>query len=193
MFATVSSPLTWGLSPRREPLPSPTQLPFPHPSTHPGTRKSRHNQSQRIPVRPKRYPAIPRRSRTDDAHHETKNPWNHRVPHRPVRRQPRRHITTQNAKDDPIHRCQRQRTIARRLPRGRKDSHRIQDQIRHKSQRNRDHDPGNHSPNAPANASGRVHSPPRSQIPSSLRQLTTIHPLFRRSLSAPGSKAQQTR
>jgi hypothetical protein len=166
MFATVSSLLTWGFSPRRKAQTSPAQLPLPQPPAHPGTGQCRHDQRQRIPVRPIHRSAVPRKNRANNAHHKAKNPRYHRVPHWPVRRQPRRHITAQDAKDHSIQRSQRQRTTACRLPRRRKDSQRIQRQIRPECQRNRDHNPGNHRANTPTKSSRRAHSPPRSHHPS---------------------------
>jgi hypothetical protein len=152
-------------------LPSPAQLPFTHPSTHPRTRQCRHDQRQRIPTRSKRRSAIPRRSRTHDTHHETKNPRNQRVPHRPVRCQPSRHVTTQDAEDDPIQRSHHQRSVTRRLTLPREKTHCMQHQIRHKRQRNRSHNPCNHCANTSTKSSRRAHSPPRSQTQSSLRKL----------------------
>jgi hypothetical protein len=193
MFATVSSSLTWGFSRKREPRPSPPQLPLPHPSTHPRARKRRHNQHQRIPMRPKRRALVPRHNRPRNTHDKTDKAGNHGMPHWPIRSKSRRDIAAHNTKDNPIRRRQHQRPIAHRLPPRRKHAYRMQHHIGDSCQNNTHHNPGNHSPNASANASGRAHSPPRSQIPSSLRQLTTIHPLFCRSLSAPGAKAQQPR
>jgi hypothetical protein len=130
--------------------PSPTQLSFAQPSTRPRARQRSHNQRQRIPMRPKRRPLVPRHNRPRNTHNKTDKASDQGMPHRPIRSKPRRNIAAQNTKDNPIRRSQHQRPIAHRLPPRRKHAHRMQHHIGDRCQNNAHYNPGNHSRNTPA-------------------------------------------
>ena len=137
-------------------------------------------------MRPKRRPLVPRHNRPRNTHDKTDKASDQGMPHRPIRSKPRRNIAAQNTKDNPIRRSQHQRPIAHRLPPRRKHAHRMQHHIGDRCQNNAHHNPGNHSPNTPANASRRDHdclhnSIDESQTPSSLPQFTTIPSVIRTS------------
>jgi hypothetical protein len=149
-------------------FPSPNQLSLPQPSTHPRARQRSHNQRQRIPMRPKRRPLVPRHNCPRNTHNKTDKAGDHGVSHRPIRSKPRCDIAADNTKHNPIRRSQHQRPIAHRLPPRRKHAHRMQHHIGDSRQNNAHHNPADHSANTPPKASRRAHNrlPAVSQIPS---------------------------
>ena len=123
------------------------QLHLTKPSPHPRTRQRNHNQRDRVPMRPKLRPAIPRNNRSSNTHDKSDKARHHRMPHRPVRSEPRRNITSRHPKHSAISRSQRQRPIAHRLSPRRKHTSLMQHNIGGESQRDSRHHPCNHSPN----------------------------------------------
>jgi hypothetical protein len=167
-------------------IPSTTQLPLPHPSTHPGARQRSHNQRQRIPMRPKRRPLVPRYNRPRNTHNKTDKPGDQGMPHWAIRSKPSRNIAAHNAEDDPIRGSQHKRPITHRLPPRRKHADSMQHQVADERQHNTHHNPGNHSPNAPANTSGRTHSPSMNRrIHPPCHNSPLFHPLFEQPLLTP--------
>src|SRR5260370_39406818 len=126
-------------------------------------------------MRPERRPTIPRRNRPRNTHNKTNKASDQGMPHWAIRSKPSRDIAAHNTKDNPIRRGQHKRPIIHRLPPRTKHAHRMQHHVRDEGQHNPHHNPGNHSPNAPANTSRGAHNRLHgSQTPSSLPQLTTI-------------------
>jgi len=89
-------------------------------------------------MRPKLRSPIPRHNGTRNTHDKPDDPTRHRMQHRPVEGQPRRNVAPQDAIDDAIRRCQRKWSITSRLPRRRKDTHPMQQQIGGQSQNKAD-------------------------------------------------------
>jgi hypothetical protein len=137
-------------------FPSPSQLHLTKPPADPRTRQRDHNQRQRIPMRPKRRPLVPRNCSAGNTRKKTDDTNPHGMPHRPVRSKPRRNIAAHDGKHNAIRRRQHQRPIAQWLPQRRKHTHLMQHRVGDQRQ-DKDHDnSGDHGPNASTHTSRRA-------------------------------------
>ena len=109
-------------------------------------------------MRPKLRSPIPGHNRPRNTHEEPNKCPRHRMRHRTIQSKSRRDIGRHNPKDNPISGSQRQRSIARRLPRRRKYANRVQCSIGGQGQGDPHHNAGHHSPDAPSDSSLRVRS-----------------------------------
>jgi hypothetical protein len=117
LFAFMQLQQDEGLTPHMPPLPGPTR------TASPRRRAATDTNAAQTPA------PCSSHGRPDRTDHNPNHPQHQRMPHRPIRRQPRRDVTPRNADDDPIRRGESKQRIRHRLSPRRKNARRMQHDI----------------------------------------------------------------